>query len=106
MVPWQWLLVTFLGGLATAWCIGFVSLKQKEREAAKWREEHADLVNVQVAIAKNGVVYFYRDGNLMTAALADEETIDLTTMKKVDFENATVEEMLQISNAIEVLSTE
>ena len=41
----------------------------------------------------------------MTASLIDENTINTETIAKVDFDNIDIEEMMRVSNAIELLKT-
>ena len=105
MVHWAWIFGAYLGGLMTAWVYGTYLIQKKKRLRQRWMEENADLENIKVVIGNNGRAYFYRGGDLMTASLIDENTINTETIAKVDFDNIDIEEMMRVSNAIELLKT-
>ena len=105
MVHWGWLFGAYLGGLMTAWVYGTYLIHKQRRMRQRWMEKNADLEDIEVVMGNNGRAYFYRGEDLMTASLLDEDTIDVETIAKVDFDNIDVEEMMLVSNVIELLKT-
>ena len=105
MVHWAWIFGAYLGGLFTAWAYGTYLIRKQRRMRQEWMKKNADLEDIEVVMGNNGRAYFYRGGDLMTASLLDEDTIDVETIAKVDFDNIDVEEMMLVSNAIELLKT-
>lgn len=105
MIHWGWLFGAYLGGLFTAWVYGTYLIHKQRRMRQEWMEKNADLEDIEVVMGGNGRAYFYRGEDLMTASLLDEDTIDVETIAKVDFDNIDVEEMMLVSNVIELLKT-
>lgn len=105
MVHWAWIFGAYLGGLMTAWVYGTYLIHKQSRMRQEWMEKNADLEDIEVVMGGNGRAYFYRGEDLMTASLLDEDTIDVETIAKVDFDNIDVEEMMLVSNVIELLKT-